>query len=160
MLIELREPITMLTDYVLAAVSSAFSLLLFRAARARETRVMRLWAWGSLILAASALVGGSFHGWAFYLGAATRRGLWNITMLLIGAASALMIAGTAVSRIARRDESARWLVAGLALSLVGLAIQQSSLGFGPQFNHNDIFHTIQIAALWLFYRGARLLEDR
>ncbi len=69
-------------------------------------------------------------------------------------------ATTALARIARRDESARWLLAGLALSLVGLAIQQSSIGSGAYFNHNDIFHTLQIAALWLFYRGAKMLEDR
>jgi uncharacterized protein DUF6962 len=151
---------TMLTDYVLAVVSLVFSLSVFRWARARERRAVRLWAWGFFILSAAALAGGSFHGWAFYLGAGTRRALWNITMLLIGAASALMIAGTAVSRIARRDRSTTWLLAGVGVSLLGLAIQQSSLSFGPQFNHNDIFHTIQIAALWFFYRGAGLLEDR
>lgn len=151
---------TMLTDYVLAVVSLTFSVLLFRAGRARERRSVRLWAWGFLVLSAAAFVGGSFHGWAFYLGAATRRALWNLTMLLIGVASALMIAGTAISRIARRDRSAIWLLAGVALSLAGLAIQQSTLSFGESFNHNDIFHTIQIPALWLFYRGARLLEDR
>ena len=71
-----------------------------------------------------------------------------------------MVAGTAASRIARRDESARWLLTGLAVSLLGMAVQQSSLHFGQDFNHNDIYHCIQIAALWPFYRGARLLEDR
>jgi uncharacterized protein DUF6962 len=156
----LTEPMTMLTDYVLAVVSLAFSLLLFHAARARERRAVRLWAWGFLALSAAALVGGSFHGWAFYLGDAARRALWNATMLMIGAASALMIAGTALSRIALRDRSATWLLAGVALSLIGLAIQQSTFSFGESFNHNDIFHTIQIAALWFFYRGAGFLEDR
>ncbi len=153
------EPMTMLTDYALALVSLSFSFLLFRSGQ-RAARAVRLWAWGFLILAAAALAGGSFHGWAFYLDAGTRRTLWNLTMLLIGASSALMIAGTATSRIARRDQSTKWLLAGVALSLVGLAIQQSSLGFGAGFNHNDIFHTLQIASLWLFYRGARRLEDR
>ena len=156
----LTEPMTMLTDFLLAAVSGAFSYLLFRVSRIQAARAGRFWAWGFLILAAAALAGGSFHGWAFYLDAPTRRALWNITMILIGAASALMIVGTAVSRIARRDPSARWLLTGLEVSLLGLAIQRSSLSFGQVFNHNDIFHTIQIAALFMFYRGARLLEDR
>jgi uncharacterized protein DUF6962 len=154
------EPMTMLTDYLLAVAALVLALRLFRSAGPGAKRCVRLWAWGFLILTAAALTGGSFHGWALYLADSVRRALWNVTVYLIGFASALMIAGTAVSRIARRDESARWLLAGLSLSLLGLAVQQSTVQLGPSFNHNDIYHCIQIAALWPFYRGARLLEDR
>ena len=121
---------------------------------------MKLWACGFLILAAAALTGGTFHGGAFYLADSVRRALWNSTVYFIGFASALMVAGTAASRIARRDESGRWLLTGLAVSLLGLAVQQTSLRFGQDFNHNDIYHIIQIAAFYLFFRGACTLRDR
>jgi len=158
--LRISEPMTMVTDYLLATVALFFARGLFRAAGPRAKRAVKLWAWGFLILAAAALVGGTFHGGAFYLADPVRRALWNVTVYFIGFASALMVAGTAASRIARRDESARWLLTGLAVSLLGMAVQQSSLHFGQDFNHNDIYHCIQIAALWPFYRGARLLEDR
>jgi hypothetical protein len=52
-----------------------------------------------------------------------------------------------------------WLVAGVAVS-VAAALAQAS-GFAPHrhFNHNDLYHVIQIAAMVLFYRGARRLTD-
>ena len=156
----ISEAATVVTDYLLAIVALLFAHGLFRAAGPGAKRCVKLWAWGFLILAAAALAGGTFHGGTFYLADSVRRALWNSTVYFIGFASALMVAGTAASRIARNDESVRWLLSGLAVSLLGLAVQQTSLRFGQDFNHNDIYHCIQIAALWPFYRGARLLEDR
>jgi hypothetical protein len=51
------------------------------------------------------------------------------------------------------------LVAALALSAVGIAVQQAHLaGLGP-FNHNDLCHLLQTAALWPFYRVGLELRD-
>lgn len=60
---------------------------------------------------------------------------------------------------ARRAPSAPWVVAGILVSTVGSLIQQSDFALHEHFNHNDIFHVIQLLALWLLYRGGRLLED-
>ena len=51
------------------------------------------------------------------------------------------------------------LLAGVALSAGAAAVQQ--LGWAPHrhFNHNDLFHVIQAGAVWLLYRGARLLPE-
>lgn len=53
--------------------------------------------------------------------------------------------------------SAPWIVAGIAVSVVAGAIQ--ALGIAPHrhFNHNDLYHVVQIGALWLLYRGGLLL---
>jgi hypothetical protein len=53
----------------------------------------------------------------------------------------------------------RWILAGVAVSLAAALVQAG--GFAPhrQFNHNDLYHLIQIAAMVLFYRGARRLTD-
>jgi len=52
-----------------------------------------------------------------------------------------------------------WIVAGVAASVLGAAAQAS--GFAPHahFTHNDLYHVIQVAAMALFYRGARRLTD-
>ena len=52
-----------------------------------------------------------------------------------------------------------WLVAGVLVSLGGAALQQASFSLHQHFNHNDIYHALQTAGMFLFYRGARLLKD-
>jgi hypothetical protein len=52
-----------------------------------------------------------------------------------------------------------WIVAGVLVSIVGAAIQALELAPHPRFNHNDLYHVIQIGALWCFFRGASALRD-
>jgi hypothetical protein len=52
---------------------------------------------------------------------------------------------------------AKWIVAGIAASVAGAVVQQLHWAPHPQFNHNDLYHLIQMLALALFYRGARTL---
>lgn len=59
-----------------------------------------------------------------------------------------------------RMESSRWIIAGIAVSLVGAAVQQRGITLHQHFNHNDLYHVIQMAATYLLFRGARLSEDR
>jgi hypothetical protein len=47
----------------------------------------------------------------------------------------------------------RWMLAGVAVSVAAGAVQASGLALHRHFNHNDLYHVIQIAALLLFYRG-------
>ncbi|MEO6567244.1 MAG: hypothetical protein ABIO94_00665, partial [Opitutaceae bacterium] len=54
---------------------------------------------------------------------------------------------------------ARWIVAGILASVIGAAVQQLRWAPHPRFNHNDLYHVIQMLGLWLFYRGARLLSE-
>lgn len=57
-------------------------------------------------------------------------------------------------------ERARLIIGGLLVSFVAGGVQQSGFRRGQHFNHNDAYHLIQIGALYLFYQGGRLLEDR
>jgi hypothetical protein len=52
------------------------------------------------------------------------------------------------------------ILAGVAVSIAGALVQASGLRPHPHFNHNDLYHVIQIAALVLLYRGAKRLEGR
>ena len=57
----------------------------------------------------------------------------------------------------QRSVAAGWIVLGILLSFVGAAIQQSGLSLNTHFNHNDLFHVVQMGAFYLFYRGGLLL---
>jgi hypothetical protein len=57
----------------------------------------------------------------------------------------------------------RWngpILAGVAVSIAGALVQASGFKVHEHFNHNDLYHVIQIAAVVLLYRGARRLADR
>jgi hypothetical protein len=60
----------------------------------------------------------------------------------------------------RRDENAFWIIGGIAVSLVAALIQRSHYSIHVHFNHNDLFHVVQMAAFYLFYRGGRGMIDR
>jgi hypothetical protein len=52
-----------------------------------------------------------------------------------------------------------WIVTGVAVSVAAGLVQASGFALHAHFNHNDLYHVIQIAAMALFYRGARRLSD-
>jgi hypothetical protein len=75
--------------------------------------------------------------------------------VVIDSGSALLI--VAALHAVRGDAAWRWMIGGVALSVAAGGVQAMHLAPHPQFNHNDLYHVMQIAAMWLFYRGARLL---
>lgn len=184
----MNEPVTVLTDYALAAVSLALGWKLM--ARAR------FWALAFFALGAAALLGGTWHGfWQDEL-------LWKATTLTVGVASFGMVAGSALRTtrglglrlilglaglkllvysawmLAHDDfiwvvaDTASallivgalylwrfdgWMLAGVAVSVAAGTVQASGLTLHQHFNHNDLYHVVQIGAMFLFYRG---LEER
>jgi hypothetical protein len=60
----------------------------------------------------------------------------------------------------RRDEPAfKGVLGGVAASCLGALVQYLRFSPHPQFDDNDLFHVIQMAAIWLFYRAGLLLRD-
>lgn len=51
-----------------------------------------------------------------------------------------------------------WILAGVGASVAAALAQASGVALHRHFNHNDLYHVIQIAAMALFYRG--LSEER
>jgi hypothetical protein len=180
----ISEPVTVLTDYALGAVSAWLGL--------RLARVSRYWALAFLALALAAFLGGTWHGLF------RNDALWKATLLAVGVASFGMVAGSA--RLASAgglrkaltlfaalkllvysgwmlfhdefiwviaDTGAAlaivgalhlwrfngWMLAGVAVSVAAALAQASGLALHRHFNHNDLYHVIQIAAMLLFYRG-------
>jgi len=49
---------------------------------------------------------------------------------------------------------AGWLLAGVTVSFAGALVQYARLAPHRYFNHNDLFHVVQMLAMILFYRAA------
>ncbi len=151
---------TLLTDYILAVGSLLFALRLKATTQMQGQTCHKLWGLAFLFAATAAVLGGTYHGFSLYLGESLHQALWNSTVYFIGLASGLMISGALTSSLHRQDESVRWFLWGVGISLFGLGIQQSDIALLQHLNHNDLSHIILLGALYLFYRGARLLQDR
>jgi hypothetical protein len=48
-----------------------------------------------------------------------------------------------------------WMLAAVALSVLAGLAQASGIRLHQHFNHNDLYHVIQIGAMLAFYRGLR-----
>ena len=196
----ISEPMTLATDYLLAAVTAFLALRILQRSEGQNAR--RLWGAAFVALALGAALGGTHHG--FQVDA-----LWKPTVLVIGLASGGMLAGSALAttrgrlrhvllaltvvKLAAfslwtwRDDRFIWVVAdtglafvlvallhalrarepgsaailaGVGLSVVAGAVQASGFDLHRHFNHNDLYHVIQIAAMLAYYRGVRQLSDR
>lgn len=142
------EPSTLLTDYLLAMVCTWCGIRLLRQAPA--TRL--LWALGYLCLAASALTGGTFHGFRELLPAGVVAGLWHGTLVGIGAGAGFIASGILVQRT---DAAVGGLKAAGIITLGAFLLLGLRVGLHPQFNHNDLYHVLQLGALIVLYRAIR-----
>lgn len=61
---------------------------------------------------------------------------------------------------ARGAPSAPWMLGAVALSMAAGALQHFRVAPHRHFNHNDLYHVVQLAAILLFYRGGLLLAPR
>jgi phosphatidylserine synthase len=156
----INEPVTSLTDFAMAGASFVFAFLIARA-MGPPTKVTG-WFWCAAFVASgiSSLSGAIYHGFAPHLSAGTLRSLWNITIYTAGAGGAFMTAGIHAAYVRREDGTVTWLVLGVVTTLVGFVIQQSRFPNLKNFNHNDLYHVIQIVALYFFFRCAQTIKDR
>jgi hypothetical protein len=190
----MNEPTTVLTDYVLGAVSVwvAFQLL------KKKHPAQRFWALAFAALAAGAFLGGTWHGFL------RSDGLWKATVLTLGVTSFGMVAGSAFATLSGTIRIAalaaalakltlylawmrthhefiyvvldtgsallivaglhlwKWngmILAGVAVSVLAGVVQASGFSLHQHFNHNDLYHVIQIAGVVLLYQGAKRLHS-
>jgi hypothetical protein len=80
-------------------------------------------------------------------------------VVIDGAFSLLLLLLLALERIRRGDRAGRPLLAGILVTIAGGLVQSQPLAPHPLFNHNDLFHVLQMAGILLFYRAARALRD-
>ena len=73
--------------------------------------------------------------------------------------AALALVAALHLRSAVRDRASRWILAGVGVSVLAAGVQASGFALHRNFNHNDLYHVIQIVAMILFYAGAGRLRD-
>ena len=54
---------------------------------------------------------------------------------------------------------ARFILGAVAITAAGGVVQRMALAPHFSFNHNDLFHVMQMGGLYLLYRGGSLLKD-
>lgn len=77
-----------------------------------------------------------------------------------GIAMAAVAALHGWSAIRDRDRASPWMLGAVGVSLCAAAVQAAGIAPHRYFNHNDLYHVIQIAAMILFWTGAKRLRDR
>lgn len=208
----ITEPMTVLTNVILAAVAFVLGARLAYAAAAEGVAASGFLALGLVSTAVAAAFGAAAHGLDPRVDRVQRERCWRGALYVTGLAGASTIASVAyfvtrgdvrtamlavaaikllayLARVARRAEfrvaaqdygvslavlvvaaayavarwaapAGPWLIAGVAVSLVAGLVQARRFTLHRHFNHNDLFHLVQIPALYLFYRGGTLLVDR
>ncbi|MEQ1882809.1 MAG: hypothetical protein ABL878_17780 [Burkholderiales bacterium] len=76
------------------------------------------------------------------------------------AAMVVLVALHGWSYAVRRDRASAFMLLAIAVSAVAVGVQAGRYAPHPHFNHNDLYHVIQIVAMTLLYKGASLLHDR
>jgi len=152
-MIEISEPATLITDYVLSVVALILGISLFRARDRISGKSSLLWSIGFLTAAAAAAAGGTFHGFAAYFTASAHRSLWSVTVALIAASAGFVTLAVLIQSEFTTSQK-RWLRAGVLLTLLGVAIQRSGFSPAANFNYNDVYHCIQMVAFYLLFRAA------
>jgi hypothetical protein len=105
------------------------------------------------------LLGVAVAKFVAYTAVVGRRDEYSVVVVDYGASMVAMATLAAAAWMRGGAPAAPWLVAGVAVSGVAAAVQVKQVAPHPRFNHNDLYHVIQIAALYLFYRGGLLLVD-
>lgn len=201
--VQLSEPMTLATDYVLGLLSFYFA---WRMTAQGTERARRHWIGAFAACGVAALFGGTHHGFLPYLGSGAATVIWKVTLFAIGWAAfeagmatvrthlraslqrpltmllavqlavyGVGVAGTDEFLIAiidysvifcfvlvvhlrawirKQDRAAAWIAAGVVTSFAGAGVQAAGLAPHPHFNHNDLYHVIQMAGTWMLYRGA------
>jgi hypothetical protein len=92
--VNIAEPMTMLTDYLIFAASSWFAVTLFNAAEHRGQSCRKLWASAFLIIGIGALLGGTSHGFSPHLDDTAMYWIWKGTGHAEGASPPRNLSGT------------------------------------------------------------------
>lgn len=97
---------------------------------------------------------------AVYVAWMSRHSDFRYVICNYGATFAVISVLQAHNGLVRKAPSAAWIIAGVSVSALAALVQQRGVALHPSFNHNDLYHVVQMAGVALLYRGAALLQDR
>jgi hypothetical protein len=181
----INEPVTLASDYVLCTASVVFGVLLWRRGVRQWALAFFFTAAGSFFggtfhgyggealwkatlysigLASLFLLLGVFESTVVRVAALAMfiaYGIWMTThddflyaIVDYGAALVAVTGHQVVAWFRHHAAGAPWVIASAVVSVAAAIAQQAPIPY-----HNDVYHAIQLAALWLLYRGGTLLSS-
>jgi hypothetical protein len=185
----MTEPVTTLTDYLLGAAAAGFGFRLWQSKQPAWGLAFAFtalasflggtfhgfalaWLWKPTVYAVGLasmflLIGAKRSLTLFALVKFMVFATWMVwhedfkyVILDYGLSMLIVAVLQAAAWLAGRAGSAPWIVGSICVSVAGAVVQQMEIGFHEHFNHNDLYHVIQIFALWLLYRGGLLLNGK
>ena len=174
----MSDPIAFAGDTALALLALFFAFRLWR--------VHRMWALAFVFTACAAIVGGVYHGYgdraeelwkgsvlsvglaSFFLLAGTHRKLAIVAAVKLVVYATWMIGhddfiwvvadyGLTLLLVGIFHPAKKWVWGSIAVSVLAVAVQQFRVTIHPHwFDYNDLYHVIQMVALWMLYRAATL----
>lgn len=152
MSIIITEPMTMLTDYVVAIETLFFAIFLFGISHRQRKTSVRLWGIGFIIFSVAAILGGTYHGFAYYLGESGRKDFWQGMIYLLSFSSFFMLSGTIISSIPKRfHKICLALIAFKSMIYLSFAANQDSFLY-ILVDYLSAIIAILVIQAWIAYR--------
>jgi hypothetical protein len=132
-------------------------------------RTLGLTALAILVAAVVAFVDGELQRWlvglavakfVWYATVVRKRDDYAIVVLDYGVSMLALVALATIGWVRTSSPASPWLIAGVAISGAAAVVQLKKIAPHRRFNHNDLYHAVQVIALYLFYRGGLLLVER
>ena len=109
---------------------------------------MRAWGWGAI-----GLKTGLYLIWTAF-----NPNFVYIVVDYLSAMLLILLLQVKMNRQGNQQSSTAWIIAGVVGSLAAAGVQGIGLRGIPYFNQNDLYHLVQMLALYFFYRGACAVE--
>jgi hypothetical protein len=174
----MSDPMALVTDSALGVVALVFAFRLWR--------VHRMWALAFVFTAAATFIGGIYHAYgdrtpelwkvtvivvgiaSFFLLAGTHRKLAVVAAVKLVVYLTWMTThddflyvvadyGITLILVGIFHPAKKWVLGSIAVSILGAVVQQTRVTIHPYwFDYNDIYHVIQMVALWMLHRAGRM----
>lgn len=82
----------------------------------------------------------------------------NFLLAIIDYGSAFIVS-LFVFLVFHKRSGAKGMILGISVSLIAAAVQMFKISPSASFNHNDLYHVIQLVGLYIFYKSSPRLTD-
>ena len=164
--IVITEPMTMVTDYILAMQAGLHGRALQRKAREHPSGQVRKWIKGFYAAGAGALAGGTLHGFQLTMNRSALICLLLVTVIgVVAAGFSLLEAGIESARHPETHDprrlvsGARWLKTIAVAAGMGGLIVVVGPSLHEHFNQNDLAHIVLMFGLYSAYCAVTLRHN-